>query len=75
MVVSGCCSSVAEHWWFKQEALGSTPGSTTFLSSTLPLTIRKASFVRIVSKNVFGTISRGNGPLFSTFVLFATLPG
>ena len=28
----GCRGSVAAHWWLKPEALGSTPGVTTFLS-------------------------------------------
>ena len=36
VVVSGCCGSVAEHWRLKPEALGLTPGSTTFLSFPLP---------------------------------------
>ena len=31
--VGGCHGSVAEHWWLKPEALGLTPGSTTFLLS------------------------------------------
>ena len=36
MVVGGCHSLVAEHWWLKPEALGSIPGGTTFLSFPLP---------------------------------------
>ena len=31
MVVGGCRSLVAEHWRLKPEALGSIPGSNTFL--------------------------------------------
>ena len=33
MAVGGCRSSVAERWQLKPEALGSTPGGTTFLLS------------------------------------------
>ena len=36
MVVGGCRSLVAEHWWLKPEALVSIPGCTTFLSFPLP---------------------------------------
>ena len=36
MAVSGCCTSVAEHWWLKPEALGSIPGGPTVLSFLLP---------------------------------------
>ena len=36
MVVGGCRSLVAEHWWLKPEALGSIPGGTTLLSFPLP---------------------------------------
>ena len=36
VAVCGCRSSVAERWQLKPEALGSTPGGTTFLSSPLP---------------------------------------
>ena len=36
MVVVGCRSLVAEHWWLKPEAVGSIPGGTTFLSFPLP---------------------------------------
>ena len=35
VTVSGCHSSVAEHWQLKPEALGLTPGGTTFVSSPL----------------------------------------
>ena len=34
--VGGCCSSVAECWRLKSEALGSIPSSATFLSFPLP---------------------------------------
>ena len=33
VVAGGSCSSVAEHWHGKPKALGSIPGSSTFLSS------------------------------------------
>ena len=36
MVVGGCHWLVAEPWQLKPEALGSIPGSTTFLSFPLP---------------------------------------
>ena len=36
VVAFGCRSSVAEHWQLKPEALGLTPGRTTFLSGPLP---------------------------------------
>ena len=36
MFVDWCCSSVAEHWQLKPEALGSILGGTTFLSFPLP---------------------------------------
>ena len=36
VVASGCCSSVAERWQLKPEALGSIPGDATFLSFPLP---------------------------------------
>ena len=36
MVVGWCHSLIAEHWRLKPEALGSIPGSTTFLSFPLP---------------------------------------
>ena len=36
VVVGGCRSLVAEYWWLKPKALGSIPGSTTFLSFPLP---------------------------------------
>ena len=36
IAVGGCCSSVAERWWLKPEALGSIPGGATFHSFPLP---------------------------------------
>ena len=36
VVAGGSCSSVAEHWHGKPKALGSIPGSSTFLSGPLP---------------------------------------
>ena len=36
MVAGGRCSSVAERWQLKPEALGLTPGRTTFLFGPLP---------------------------------------
>ena len=36
MVVGGCRSSVAEHWWLKPEALGLIPGGTTLITFPLP---------------------------------------
>ena len=41
MVVSGCRSLVAEHWWLQPEALGLIPNGTTFLS--FPLLFQRSS--------------------------------
>ena len=48
VVVGGCCSSVEERWWLKLEALGSTPGGTTFLSfEPFAVSAQVVSFIRL----------------------------